>query len=294
MAYIDDTSCEAFDGLGVQLLVTGQTDLLVKLATTNFTALPSVIFGGSEAGFVREVSQTKTPDKRPGALCQLWVGGTGEKAGLKLYRQLGFRVRQALLTTPTIAVFNALESDDIFDVTENIGHYGDGFETVGQHHGRTCISIPLMMGHDFVIEQKFAYKPGVMGGFLWLYCDTVGHALAIGEKALQVVRDQGDVSTIFGVCPSGSKLQGINYPAYGPTTNHILCPSLRGTIPDSGVPEGVGAIPEIVVNTFDLETLKIALKTIILAIQDEEGLLRISSGNFGNQLGQYSIPLNTL
>lgn len=291
---IDDVSCEAFAGLGLQILVTANTRSLVESAVKSFTALPSTIFGGVEGGLGLTLPETKTPDHRLGIICHLWVSGTGKMSRLKLEKELVFRVRQALMTTPTIAVFNALDFKQRFDITKSIGNYGDGFETKVEQYGRKLISIPLMMGHDFLMEQEIAYKEGIMGGFLWLYCDSVEDALSIGQKAVDTAREQNNVGVVFGVCPSGSKLNSINHPDYGPSTNHRLCPTLREKIPDSGVPVGVRSIPEIVFNAFDLLTLKKALKAVIAAILEEKGLIRISSQSFGHHLGNYSISLRDL
>ncbi len=291
---IDDVSCEAFAGLGLQVLVTANNRRLVETAVNNFTALPSAISGGVEGGVGRSPQNHYNPNHQPGSICQLWSGGTGNKSRVKLENQFAFRVRQALMITPTVAVFNGLDSNFKFDISESIGHYGDGFETHIEQYNRKLISIPLMMGQDFLIEQEIAYKEGVMGGFLWLYCDSVENALTIGQKAVDAAREQPNVAVIFGVCPSGSKLKSMNYPEYGPSTNQVLCPTLREKLSDSGVPPGVRSIPEIVVNAFDLPTLKQALKRIIIGIQDEKGLIRISSRSFGNQLGNYSINLQDL
>lgn len=164
MAIIDDISCEAFDGLGVQILVTAINRNLVKKATMNFIALTSIIFGGSEAGLGRNVPESENLDGRPEIYCQLWTRGCNKKVLDNLFHGFGFRVRQALLTTPTVAVFNALDSNTQFDVMDNIGHYGDGYESLVECGRRLCISIPLMMGYDFLIERHIAYKCGVMGG----------------------------------------------------------------------------------------------------------------------------------
>ncbi len=291
---IDDVSCEAFAGLGLQILVTASTKSLAETAVNNFAALSSTIIGGAEGGIGLTPPELHNPDHRSGTMSQLWVAGTGKKSRSRLEKELAFRVRQALMTTPTTAVFNALDASQKFNVTKSIGYYGDGFETKVEQYGRKLISIPLMMGHDFLIEQEIAYKEGVMGGFLWLYCDSIDHALVIGQKAVDAAREQPDVGVVFGVCPSGSKLKSLKYPEYGPSTNQVLCPSMRDKIPDSGVPPNVQSIPEIVLNAFDLPTLKRALKTVISAIQEEKGLIRISSRSFGQQLGNYSISLRDL
>ena len=290
---VDDVVCEAFRGVGLQVLVTAMNQSLVQVAVNNFTALPSGVTGGVEGG-IGNFYANSTLDQRPGITCQLWAKGTGAKSKLKLEKEFVFRVLHSLLTTPTVALFNDLHSQSKFNISRTIGFYGDGFETHVEKYDRHLISIPLMMGHDFLIEEEIAYKEGVMGGFLWLFCDSVIHALTIGQKAVEAVRNLPNIGVIFGVCASGSKLRSINYPGYGPSTNQMFCPTLRSILPDSRVPPNVKSIPELVFNAFDLPTLKRALKAVITAIHNEEGLIRISSQSFGGQLGDYSISLRDL
>ena len=72
------------------------------------------------------------------------------------------------------------------------------------------------------------------------------------------------------------------------------CPTLRGKIPDSKTPEGVNAIPEIVVNGISLEAVKRAMKAAILNAMDVEGVAKVSAGNYGGKLGTYKIFLREL
>ncbi|MFQ6055642.1 MAG: hypothetical protein ACE5J3_06645 [Methanosarcinales archaeon] len=44
---------------------------------------------------------------------------------------------------------------------------------------------------------------------------------------------------------------------------------------DSKVPEGVESIPEIVIDGVSISAIKIAMKAIIYAVKDLEGLVRI-------------------
>lgn len=288
---VEDTYCEAFEGLYSRVAVTARNKRLLSKAVNGFTALPSTVFNKSEGGVEKWLSRRETPDKRPGALMQLWVNQTS-KAVANLEYELGWRVRQGILVTPTTRVFNALGAENKIDTMEKIGHCGDGYEKVGEEFGREIITIPLMMG-DFIIERHLGYARGVMGGNLWFFCDSQGSALRIGEKAVQALKDVGGVITPFDVCAAGSKVE-TNYPDIGPTTNHLYCPGLRNSLAHSAVPQGVKSIPEVVINGIDLENVKKAMKISISAIKSEKGLLKISSGNYGGKLGKYKIFLNDL
>ena len=106
MVIVEDTYCEAFEGLVVQLMVTAQDEEFLTRAANAFTALPSTVFGDAEGGIVRWLSKDETIDGRIGAIVQLWVTGTGKKATAKFYDQLGRRMRQGILVVPTTAVFD--------------------------------------------------------------------------------------------------------------------------------------------------------------------------------------------
>jgi len=154
------------------------------------------------------------------------------------------------------------------------------------------INIPIMMG-EFLIERYVNIGKGVAGGNLWFFCNSIDSALEAGEKALEAIRKVEGVITPFDICSAGSKVE-TNFPEIGPTTNHPYCPTLKGKIPDSKVPEGVTAIPEIVINGISLEAVKEAMRVAIKNVGDVEGLLRISAGNFGGKLGKYKIYLKEL
>jgi formylmethanofuran--tetrahydromethanopterin N-formyltransferase len=288
---VEDTYCEAFDGLYSRLIVTAKNRGLLSKAVNSFTALPSTVFNKSEGGVEKWLEKRETPDNRPGAVVQLWVNH-GKGAVENLEYELGWRIRQGVLVIPTTRVFNALDVENKIDTMDRIGHCGDGYEDVREEFGRSVISIPLMMG-DFIIERYVGYASGIMGGNLWFFCDSQDSALRVGEKAVNAIGDVEGVITPFGVCSAGSKVE-TNYPDIGPTTNHLYCPGLRDKLSDSAVPPKVKSIPEVVINGKDLEIVKKAMKISINAINGEKGLLKISSGNYGGKLGKYKIFLKEL
>jgi len=297
MAIIEDTYCEAFEGLCCQLMVTAQDAEFLNKAVNNFTALPSTVFGDAEGGIVRWLTEKETIDERFGAIIQLWVNGTGKKAIAKFYEQLGRRMRQGILVIPTTAVFDyyPYKIEMKFKMMGNVGHCGDGYEEIIFRFGRKLISVPIMMGHDFLVEEELSHAKGVMGGNLWLFCDSVDSGIKVGREAIKIIAEIDNVCNIFGVCSAGSKIE-TKFPEIGPTTNHPYCPTLRGKIPNevSKVPEGVNSIPEIVFNALDLETIEKTMLKVIEGIINMEGLIKISAGNYGGKLGKYKIYLREL
>lgn len=294
---IENTFCEAFEGLVVQLQVTAHDGLFLKRAVNSFTALPSTVFGDAEGGIVKWLKKNETIDGRFGAIVQLWVTGTNEKAKSKLYDQLGKRLRQGILVVPTTAVFDAYPEkiDTEFDVMENVGHCGDGYEEIIEKYNREMISVPIMMGYDFLIEKDIKFAEGIMGGNLWLFCDSIKAGIKIGRVAVDVIETIDNVCTTFDVCSAGSKPE-TNFPEIGPTTNHPYCPTLKNKIPHNEyeVPVGVKSIPEIIFNGLDMETIKFTMKSVIEQIIDMNGLVKISAGNYGGGLGKFQIHLKDL
>ncbi|MDD1778934.1 MAG: formylmethanofuran--tetrahydromethanopterin N-formyltransferase [Candidatus Helarchaeota archaeon] len=293
MVEIIDTYAEAFEGTVTQLLVTAKTEALLKRAVYSFTALPSTVFGDAEGGITRWVAPKKTPDGRPGAIVQLWVLGFGKKPIATLEDRLGRRTRQGILVVPTTAVFNALESKTRFDMMKTVGHCGDGYEWVLDFKGRKMINVPIMMGYDFLIENYLGYQEGVMGGNLWMFCESVEAGLEAGEKGVEAILQVDGAITSFDICSAGSKPE-TSYPEIGPSTNHWYCPTLKDKIQGSKVPPGIKSIPEIVIDGLDLATVKEAMKAAIEAMRNVKGLRTISAGNYGGKLGKHKLHLKAL
>ena len=288
---IEDTYCEAFDGLFTRICVTGSDDKRLKQAAYNATALPCTVFGESEGGIEKWLNEHETPDGRKGAVIQIWVS-LGESTPEKLEYEASKRIRQGILVVPTTSVFNALESLEKFNTMERIGHCGDGYETIEQRFGREVIAVPIMMG-EFLVEHYLGYKKGVMGGNVWFFCESIGAALEAGEKALAAIKNVEGAITPFDICAAGSKPE-TNYPEIGPTTNHLYCPTLVHKISGSKVPDGVQSIPEIVINGVSLDSVKEAMHAAIESVRRVDGVVKVSAGNYGGKLGNYKIFLNEL
>ncbi|MCW3128748.1 MAG: formylmethanofuran--tetrahydromethanopterin N-formyltransferase [Methanophagales archaeon] len=294
---IENTYCEAFEGLFARICITAKDEKRLKRAAYGATALPSTVFGEAEGGIEEWLNEHETPDSRKGAMVQLWVNyDKDEDAAKKLEYEISKRVRQGILVVPTTSVFNAFSSDlgseGQIDTLDRIGHCGDGYETIEQRFGRKVIVVPIMMG-EFLVERFLGYKKGVMGGNLWFLCTNLEAALEAGEKALSAINRIEGTITPFDICAAGSKPE-TKYPEIGPTTNHPYCPSLKDKISGSRVPEDVNFIPEIVINGVSLDVVKEAMKAAIDSVRDVEGLVKISAGNYGGRLGKYKVYLREI
>lgn len=292
---IDDTYAEAFEGIFTRLIITAKDSVRLKKAAHNSAALPSVVIGRTEGGIERWLGPEETPDGRLGVLVQYWGGYNArkpEKSVDKFYRELSYRIRQSVLVVPTTAVFNAYDSEDKIDTMDRIGHCGDGYETVEDYLGRKVIRVPIMMG-EFIIERHISYGLGVSGGNVWFICTDIDAALEAGDLAVAAVMGVEGAITTFDICSAGSKPE-TKFPEIGPTTNHVWCPTLRGRIQDSLVPEEVNSIPEIVINGITMDSVKEAMRASVEAAVEVDGVIRISAGNYGGKLGKYKIPLKEL
>jgi len=297
-AEIEDTFAEAFEGIYSRIIVTADDGAIVKRAAEDATATPSVVIGRTEGGIEKWLSKKETPDKRQGAVIQFWAG-LEEKKSLddvikKFEKELSYRIRQDILVKPFTSVFDALpNSEGKIDTMERIGHCGDGYEWEEKRYGRQMITVPIMVP-DFKIERYIGYARGVSGGNFWYMCKTKRAVMKAGKKALNAIRNIEGVITPFDICSAGSKTE-TKFPWIGGTTNHPYCPSLREKLgKESKVPDGINYIPEIVIHGMTLEAVKQAMKAGIEAARTEEGVVRISAGNYGGKLGKYKIFLREL
>jgi len=295
---IEDTYAEAFDGIYCRVIVTADDEEILRKAAEDATATPAIVIGRIEGGIEKWLSEDETPDSRKGALLQFW-GGIDEKKPLKdsvkkFEIELSYRIRQDILVKPFTAVFDAsIQPIGKLDMMERVGHCGDGYEWEEKRYGRQMIVVPIMVP-DFQIERYLGYGIGIMGANFWYMCKTKEAVMEAGRKALEAIGQIEGVITPFEICSAGSKPE-TKFPWIGPTTNHPYCPSLKEKLgPESKVPEGVGYIPEIVINGTTLEAVKKAMKAGIEAVLSFDEVVKVSAGNYDGKLGKHKIYLKEL
>lgn len=286
---VEDTFFEAFEGKYVRALITGPNEKIVRRAAFDSTSTPSAVIGRVEGGVEGFLSGDETPDGRPGAVVQYWLGGDDVK---KFAFELSYRLRQDILVKPFTRIFDYSdkESDEYIEMMDIVGHCGDGYEWIVEEYGRKMINVPIAVP-DFQIEEKFKLNDGIMGGNFWYLCSTPEAVLEAGEKALKAIENVEGAIAPFDICSAASKPE-TNYPEIGPTTNHVYCPSLKDKLGDeSKVAEGVNYIPEIVFNAVDEDSMNAAMKAAIDATLNVEGVIGISAGNYDGKLGDKKVNL---
>ncbi len=292
-ADIEDTFAEAFRSIYAEVLVTARDrqwlDHAASAATGNAS---STILCDCEAGLDRYVGNEATPDGRPGAVLQFHVPRFRKDREKALERSLLVRLSQNVLTCPTTACFNLSEGEGRFPLGRKLAYFGDGFQFRDERFGRRVWVVPIMAG-EFVIDRRFRWSDGLMGGNLWFLGRDIDAALLAAQRAEEAVRSVPGVVTPFpgGVAASGSKA-GSRYKFSVASTYEAFCPTLRERLGDkSRVPEGVGSIMEIIINGKDLATIERATQAAITASVETPGLVRISAGNYGGRLGKSFVYL---
>jgi formylmethanofuran--tetrahydromethanopterin N-formyltransferase len=297
-AEIDDTYAEAFRSIYAELLITACDGEWVRHAVAAATGnASSTILCDCEAGVDRLVGpggdeSFVTPDGRPGAIVQLHVPRFRKDRREALERSALVRISQNVLTCPTAACFNLIDSADYFRLGRKIAYFGDGFQRRIERHGRKLWWIPTL-GGEFVLDRRFGYADGLMGGNLWFFGETVASALAAAQAGAAAASQCPGVILPFpgGIAGSGSKA-GSKYKFSVASTYEKYCPLLADD-PRAGsaLPPGVGSVMEIIINGRDLASIIRATQAAIAAAVNTPGLLRISAGNYGGRLGKSFIYL---
>jgi len=287
---IEDTFAEAFPMYTTRLLITASTRRWAYIAALKATGFgTSVIASPGECDIEALVAPNITPDQRPGAYIQIYHS---DLASLKLVTLT--RVGQCILTCPTTALFDGLPKiKRKMSIGKAIAKFGDGFEREDVLYGRRVWRIPVMEG-EFIIEESVGVLRSVAGGNILILAKSQEAGLEAAERAVKAIKKYvRGVITPFpgGIVRSGSKVGSLKYPKLRATTNHLYCPTLRGVVKDSKIPEGVSSVYEIVINGLRKEYVLRAMGVAIKAAVQVPGVVMISAGNYGGKLGPYHLYL---
>ncbi len=297
-AIVEDTYAEGFRSIYAEVLITARDRTWLNHACHAATGhASSSIFCECEAAIDCYVGpggdeSFDTPDGRPGAIVQFHVPRFKKDREKLLEKVLLHRISQNVLTCPTAACFNLLDTNPYFKLGRKIALFGDGHQFRAERYGRRVWVIPTM-GGEFVLDRRFGFSDGVMGGNLWFFADSVDASLAAAERGVAALeRVRGTIAPFpGGVAASGSKA-GSAYSFLFASTNHPFCPTLRETLgSQSQVPPGVESIMEIIINGHDLATVSAGTQAVIEATVNTPGLVKISAGNYGGRLGKSFIYL---
>ena len=285
-----DTFAEAFGMWGARVLITADTKNWARAAAQSMTGFAtSVIRCKCEAAVECELPDTDTPDRRPGVSVLLFAMSEKDMSA-----RLVERVGQSVMTCPTTACYDGLEgAPQRVPVGQRLRFFGDGHQIAKMVGGRRLWRIPVMEG-EFVVDDVFGVQPTVGGGNLLMLGGTQRTALRAAVAAAEAMREVAGVFLPFpqGVVGAGSKV-GSRYKGLIASTNEAYCPTLRGRVDNSQLPEGITSVYEVVANGLDEAALADAMRRGIRAAA-ERGVEQISAGNYGGTLGQYKFGLHAL
>lgn len=286
---IADTFAEAFEMWGARIIITADSKQWARAAAASMTGFAtSVIRCKLEAAVECEIRKEDTPDNRPGVSVLLFT-----MSGKTIAGQLIDRIGQCVMTCPTTAAYNGIESDKTVSVGGKLRFFGDGYQISKVLCGRRIWRIPIMEG-EFLIEDTFGIQPAVGGGNLIILGTSKYSALQAATAASSAMREVAGVFLPFpqGVVGSGSKI-GSRYKAMIASTNDMYCPTLRSIANNGVLPDNVEAVYEIVVDGLNEEAVKEAMRRGMHAAA-RKGIIMITAGNYGGKLGKYKFGLHEI
>jgi formylmethanofuran--tetrahydromethanopterin N-formyltransferase len=286
---IADTFAEAFKMFGARIIITAETREWAMAAARSTTGFATSVIGCKcEAGIEREIPASETPDARPGVSVLLFAT-SAESMGKRLVERVG----QCVMTCPTTACFNGLDSDQTVVVGGALRFFGDGYQIRKKMNGHRFWRVPVMDG-EFVVDDSFGVQEAVGGGNILILGKTPADTLRAASAGVAAMREVPGVILPFpdGVVRSGSKV-GSKYKALPASTNDAYCPTLRGFTPKTEIPEDVTCVLEIVIDGLDVASVEEAMRRGMKAAAGE-GIVKITAGNYGGNLGQFKIGLHDL
>ena len=285
---IEETFAEAFPMYATRLLITAKNKkwaLTAAYVSTGFAT--SIIMSPAEAGVEGLLSEKATPDRRPGALIQIYHRSVPE-----LKFQVLSRIGQCVLTCPTTAVFDGLRwVKRKMNIGGALSKFGDGFEYLEERDGMKLWHIPVMEG-EFIVEDTVGVVKAVAGGNLIILARDLDSGLEAAESAIRSVKKYcRNVIMPFpgGIVRSGSKVGSLKYPKLAATTNHLFCPTLKDKVEGTLVPKEANCVYEIVINGLRFEDVLKAMGVALIAASKVKGVVKITAANYGGKLGPYKL-----
>jgi len=154
-----------------------------------------------------------------------------------------------------------------------------------------------VMDGEFLSEATTGRVDAIGGGNFLVLAESQPQALTACEAAIEEMRKIPSVIMPFpgGVVRSGSKV-GSKYKTLNASTNDAFCPTLKGATKTDLSPE-IESVMEIVIDGLTKEDIAKAMRVGIQAVCDlgaDNGIKRISAGNYGGKLGPFHFHLQEI
>jgi len=287
---VADTFAEAFPMRYARLLITAATDAWAFEAARSATGFATSVIGCKcEAAIERRLADAQTPDGRPGIAVLLFAMDR-EGVGKRVLERVG----QSVMTCPTTACFDGLPgAERTVALGRSLRYFGDGFQASKVIAGQRFWRIPVMEG-EFLVCESVGVGRGVGGGNLVVGAGDEDAALAAAVAAVDAMRGE-DIALPFpgGIVRSGSKVGALTSKSMPASTNHQMAPTLRVQVDDTLVPDGVGAMFEIVIDGASEDAVREAMRRGLHAAAGA-GARHVTAANFGGKLGEFHFPLSEL
>lgn len=273
-----------------RVLITAATDAWALEAARSMTGFATSVIGCKcEAAIERALAVDETPDGRPGIAVLLFAMDR-EGVGKRVLERVG----QSVMTCPTTACFDGLPgADRTAALGGSLRYFGDGFQASKVIGGQRFWRIPVMEG-EFLVSESVGIGRGVGGGNLVIGAGDEDAGLSAAQSAADAMRGEG-IALPFpgGIVRSGSKVGALTSKSMPASTNHQMAPTLRAQVDDSLVPDGVGALFEIVIDGVSEEAVRESMRRGLHAAA-AAGATHVTAANFGGKLGEFHFPLDAL
>jgi formylmethanofuran--tetrahydromethanopterin N-formyltransferase len=287
-AEVADTFAEAFPMRFARILITAATATWALEAARSMTGFATSVIGCKcEAAIERALQPGDTPDGRPGIAVLLFAMDR-EGVGKRVLERVG----QSVMTCPTTACFDGLPgAERTVPLGRSLRYFGDGFQASKVIAGQRFWRIPVMEG-EFLVSESVGVGRGVGGGNLVVGAGAEDTALAAAHAAAEAMRGEG-IALPFpgGIVRSGSKVGSLRSKSLPASTNHHMAPTLRVQVDDTLVPDGVGAMFEIVIDAVSEDAVREAMRRGLHAAAGA-GAAHVTAANFGGKLGEFHFPLS--
>jgi len=287
---VADTFAEAFPMRYARLVITADTDAWALEAARSMTGFATSVIGCKcEAAIERALGGDDTPDGRPGIAVLLFAMDR-DGVGKRVLERVG----QSVMTCPTTACFDGEPgAGKTVPLGSSLRYFGDGFQASKVIAGERFWRIPVMEG-EFLVSESVGVGHGVGGGNLVIGAGEHSIALAAAQAAAEAMRGEG-IALPFpgGIVRSGSKVGALTSKSLPASTNHQMAPTLRAQIGDTLVPDGVGAMFEIVIDGASEDAVRGAMRRGLHAAA-AAGASHVTAANFGGKLGEFHFPLSEL
>jgi formylmethanofuran--tetrahydromethanopterin N-formyltransferase len=288
--FIEDTFAEAFPMRAARIVITAVSPRWARAAALELTGFAtSVIACKCEAAIERPLDERETPDGRPGTSVLLFATDTDG-----LSKRLVERIGQTVLTCPTASCFDGLPAAERrITPGRALRVFGDGFQGSKVVAGERYWRIPVMEG-ECLMQESFGVATGVGGGNFIILAADAESALASAEAAVAAIEGMPGVILPFpgGIARSGSKVGSRRYKGLVASTNDAYCPTLR-PLTKTSLPEDVGCVLEIVLDSVDEASMRRAMRAGIVAAC-RPGVRAITAGNYGGKLGPHHFHLREI